>query len=231
MQLLNHAEDREERHGRAGAYGEKATPPLARRRLPQAERRASFNPIVRLAGSTGPSVMTLILFSKKATPFGFLPTAKSVGPPLKRADVATLLKQTVADRGSLDFCAERGPPGGRALKPCPHLARARTVRRVGRADAAGIEAADEPRTPIAFFRNVSPPNARDFAPCRTSGLGSMSSRYLWPRFSRVDHAPRYAGCHRQIAQAHRCWANSEIWSLDLRGPEPRRTGARSGGNL
>jgi hypothetical protein len=97
--------------------------------------------------------MTPILFSKIATSFGFAPTAKSVGPPLERADVATLLKQTVAGRGSLDFGADRRDYEGAAVKPFPPPPHARgTLRRVGRADAAGIEVAKEPKDADPVFQ-------------------------------------------------------------------------------
>ena len=51
--------------------------------------------------------MTLIIIGKMAMSCGFAPTAKSIGPPVEHADVASLLKQTVAGRGSLDFGADR----------------------------------------------------------------------------------------------------------------------------
>jgi hypothetical protein len=235
---LDHAEDREERHGRAGALHE-----MGRRRprrgaedgFPrrQAERRASYTPIVRPAGSSGPSVMTPILFSEIATSFGFAPTAKSVGPRSRtrrrrhaldtdrcRPGLARLRRRPQGLRGGRgqDISAPRTRAElfGASVEPTPRESKRRKSR----------------RTPIPFFKNVAPPNARDLEPRRTSGLRSMSSRYLRSRFSRAGSCTSI----RRLPSPNRASApllgEFESWSLDLRGPEPRRTGACSeGGNL
>ena len=199
----------------------------------QAERRASYNPIVRPVGSSGPSVMTLIIIGKMTMSCGFAPTAKSIGPPVERADVASLLKQTVAGRGSLDFGADRRDYEAAARSSHVRTSHARgTLRRVGRADAAEIEAAKEPRTPIAFFKNIVPPNARDFTPRRTSGpgvdvLAIPAASLLSRRIMRLDTPGAIAKSRK-----HTDAGQIQNWSLDLRGPERRRTGACSeGGNL
>jgi hypothetical protein len=191
--------------------GDPATGPKTAFPRCQAERRASYNPIVRPVGSSGPSVMTLILIGKIATSCGFVPTAKSIGPPVERADVASLLKQTVAGRGSLDFGADRRTmrrPRAQAMSAprtraelfgaSVELTPRESKRRKSRGRRSRFSRTWRLRTHVACAAQNLRPWGR--CPRDTCGLASHT----------LDHAPRYAGCHRQIAQAHRCWANSKL---------------------